>query len=44
MTLRLPASCYRQFDADHAREVPGEGYAGWHRVDVDLDPGTRPWW
>lgn len=39
MTLRLPASCYRQFDADHAREVPAEGYGGWHRVDVDLDPG-----
>ena len=34
--MRLPAQLYRQFDADPARAVPGEGYGGWHTVDVEL--------
>jgi len=36
--MRLPAQLYRQFDADPALAVPGEGYGGWHTVDVDLSP------
>jgi hypothetical protein len=34
--LRLPASYYQQFDADHERHVPGEGYGGWKRETVEL--------
>ena len=36
--MRLPAQLYRQFDADPALAVPGEGYGGWHTVDVELAP------
>jgi hypothetical protein len=35
-TLQLVASYYQQFDADHEREVPGEGYGGWQRAPVEL--------
>ncbi len=35
--VRVPAGCYRQFDADADRDVPAEGYGGWHQVDLDLD-------
>lgn len=34
----LPARLYRQFDADPARAVPGEGYGGWHTVEAELAP------
>jgi nicotinamidase-related amidase len=36
--MRLPAQLYRQFDADPARAVPGEGYGGWHTVEAELAP------
>jgi nicotinamidase-related amidase len=36
--MRLPAQLYRQFDADPARAVPGEGYGGWHTTEVELAP------
>lgn len=36
--MRLPAQLYRQFDADPARDVPGEGYGGWHTVEAELAP------
>lgn len=38
-TITLRAETYQQFDADLAREVPGEGYGGWqtHDLPVDLD-------
>jgi nicotinamidase-related amidase len=36
--MNLRASLYRQFDADPARDVPGEAYGGWHEVDVTLAP------
>src|SRR5690242_13749326 len=36
--MRLPAQLYRQFDADPARDVPGEGYGGWHTVEAELSP------
>jgi hypothetical protein len=34
--LRLPAGYYQQFDADYERDVPGEGYGGWRRAEVEL--------
>jgi len=37
-SMRLPAQLYRQFDADPARAVPGEGYGGWHTVAAELAP------
>lgn len=36
--VTLPAQLYRQFDADPARAVPGEGYGGWHTVEAELAP------
>lgn len=36
--VRLPAQLYRQFDADPARAVPGEGYGSWHTVEAELAP------
>lgn len=36
--MRLPAQLYRQFDADPALAVPGEGYGGWHTVEAELAP------
>src|SRR5437763_8164054 len=38
-TIRLPAQYYQQFDADLTRDVPGEGYGGWKRAEVEL---SRP--
>ena len=35
--LHIDAQYYRQFDADFARDVPGEGYGGWQREAVELD-------
>ncbi len=35
-TVRLPANYYQQFDADFSSDVPGEGYGGWKRDDIDL--------
>jgi hypothetical protein len=34
--IRLPANYYQQFDADPARDVPGEAYGGWKRAEVEL--------
>ena len=36
--FRLPTEYYQQFDADGAREVPGEGYGGWKTDEVELAP------
>ena len=36
--MKLPARLYRQFDADAARAVPGEGYGGWQTVATELAP------
>ena len=38
-TLRLQAHYYQQFDADPARDVPGEGFGGWKTAGVELAPG-----
>jgi hypothetical protein len=37
-TLRLPASYYQQFDADFTRDIPGEGYGGWKRAEIEMAP------
>ena len=37
-TIRLPASLYQQFDADLSLDVPGEGYGGWRRAEIEIDP------
>ncbi len=34
--IKLPASYYQQFDADFKRDVPGEGYGGWNRADIEI--------
>src|SRR5581483_280898 len=34
--LRLPADYYQQFDADFSRDVPGEGYGGWKRTEIEI--------
>ena len=36
VTVRLPTWYYEQFDADFARDVPAEGYGGWHVAELEL--------
>ena len=36
--FELPAQYYQQFDADLERDVPGEGYGGWRRADIEIAP------
>src|ERR1051325_3633351 len=35
-SLKLDAQIYRNFPADHARDVPAEGFGGWTTVPVEL--------
>lgn len=35
-TLGLPASYYQQFDADFRLDVPGEGYGGWKKSEIEI--------
>jgi len=35
-TIKLPAHYYQQFDADLGREVPGEGYGGWKKAEIQI--------
>lgn len=35
-TVKLPASYYEQFDADHALDVPAEGYGGWKQAEIEI--------
>ena len=37
-SFRLATQYYQQFDADDARDVPGEGYGGWKTAEVELAP------
>jgi hypothetical protein len=37
-SLRVNAHYYQQFDADLARDVPGEGYGGWQQAEIELAP------
>ena len=34
--IKLPASFYQQFDADHKLDVPGEGYGGWKKAEIEI--------
>jgi len=34
--VNIPACFYQQFDADFSREVPGEGYGGWKKEEIEL--------
>lgn len=35
-TIKLSANYYQQFDADLSLEVPGEGYGGWKKAEVEI--------
>lgn len=37
-TMKLLAEYYQQFDADFALDVPGEGYGGWHKAQIEIAP------
>ena len=41
MIVKVPANYYQQFDADFSIDVPGEGYGGWKRAEVEL-PVAHP--
>jgi hypothetical protein len=34
--MRITANYYQQFDADFSLDVPGEGYGGWNRDEIDI--------
>jgi len=36
--MRIMAHYYQQFDADHTRDVPAEGYGGWQRAEIEIAP------
>lgn len=36
--LRIRHLYYEQFDADHARDVPAEGYGGWKSGEIEVAP------
>lgn len=36
--IRVPASFYQQFDADFRLDVPGEGYGGWQKEEIEIAP------
>lgn len=36
--ITVPTWTYQHFDADLSAEVPGEGYGGWHQVDLPFAP------
>jgi len=35
-TMLVPADYYQQFDADFSLDVPGEGYGGWKRTEIEI--------
>jgi hypothetical protein len=35
-TIKLQANYYQQFDADYSRDVPGEGYGGWRKGEIEI--------
>jgi nicotinamidase-related amidase len=36
--MKVQASYYQQFDADHRLDVPAEGYGGWKKAEIELAP------
>jgi nicotinamidase-related amidase len=39
MEIYVPASYYQQYDANYSLEYPGEGYGGWKKEPIPIDPG-----
>jgi nicotinamidase-related amidase len=35
--IKLPANYYQQFDADFNRDIPGEGYGGWKKSEIEIN-------
>lgn len=33
----VPTNYYQQFDADYSLDVPGEGYGGWKKTDLEMN-------
>lgn len=38
--MRIQANYYQQFDADYSKDVPGEGYGGWKKGEIELNPAS----
>lgn len=36
--MKVLANYYQEFDADYALDVPAEGYGGWKKTELELDP------
>lgn len=36
--MKIAASYYQQFDADLKLDVPGEGYGGWRKGEIEISP------
>ena len=34
----VPASVYQQYNADYSLPFPGQGYGGWKKTDIPIDP------
>ncbi|BBH22818.1 hypothetical protein Back11_41630 [Paenibacillus baekrokdamisoli] len=37
MIITVPTNYYKQFDADFTLDVPGEGFGGWHKANLELN-------
>lgn len=37
-TITVPTNYYQHFDADFSLDIPGEGYGGWKKADLPLNP------
>jgi len=38
-TIKVQANYYQQFDADYSLDVPGEGYGGWRKGEIEISAG-----
>lgn len=36
--MQILANYYQQFDADYNLDVPGEGYGGWEKAEIEIAP------
>lgn len=36
--IKISANYYQEFDADYALDVPAEGYGGWQKTELEVDP------
>jgi len=37
-SLKVPTYYYQQFDADFSKDVPAEGFGGWKKADLEINP------